>query len=518
MRLSNRAVLASAVVIVVSCITTRAQNLPEVQMQSQRPRISKVSQFAERYENIPLGFEMNRGQTDKQVKFLGRGNGYEVFLTADGAVLALQNASPCPRFRDISPARFGHSPRLVGTVIPGQTRSLSSCNDRLGHVEAGVLQMQLLDSNKTVAPHGDDLLPGTSNYFIGNDPAKWHTNIPTYAEVRYPDVYKGIDLLYHGNQGQLEFDFIVAPYADPGSIRLRLKGAAHLAREASGALFVTTPSGDVLLNKPEIYQPQNDGTRRPISGRFRLMADNTVGVEVGRYDRSRPLVIDPTLAYSTYLGGSTQEYAVSLAVDASGEVFATGLTWSIDFPLTAGAFESVNQAYIVSGVSTAFVSKFNSSGTALLYSTYLGGTAIANTELGQGDYGHAMAVDTQGDAYITGWTYSANFPITPGAFQTTNNSAARSEATGFVSKLNSNGTVLIYSTFLGGSGLDEPTSLALDGSNNVVTTGYREIARIGLACDVSISIRIHSYTLTEVARIRAATNVCRVEEGSPSRT
>jgi pimeloyl-ACP methyl ester carboxylesterase len=163
---------------------------------------------------------------------------------------------------------------------------------------------------------------------------------------------------------------------------------------------------------------------------------------------------------------------VGLAVDSAGETFATGLTWSVDFPLTPGAFESVNQAYIVSGVSTAFISKLNSSGTALLYSTYLGGTAIANTEYGQGDYGHAIAIDSQGDAYVTGWTYSSNFPVTNGAYQITNKAAANSGATGFISKLNSNGTVLIYSTFLGGSTLDDPISIALDSHNNVFTAGF----------------------------------------------
>ena len=149
----------------------------------------------------------------------------------------------------------------------------------------------------------DNLLPGTSNYFIGGDPAKWRTNIPTYAKVRYPEVYNGIDLVYYGNQRQLEFDFIVAPNADPRSIRLQLKGAAHLAENASGALIIATPRGDVLFNKPVIYQLRDDGSRRPIPGGFRLMADNTVRVQVGKYDRSRPLVIDPTLAHSTYLGG-----------------------------------------------------------------------------------------------------------------------------------------------------------------------------------------------------------------------
>ena len=471
---SNRSALLWAVALSISCITSRGHIGAEAQAQSEVHGTShaSVSQFSERYGKLPLSFQQNQGQAPEQVKFLGRGDGYEVFLTADEAVLALHSASRCSTFRDFAPARFGHSPRLVGAVTPGQNRPMGSCNNRLGQEEADVLRMQFLGSNKTVDAQVSDLLPGTSNYFIGNDPAKWRTNIPTYAKVRYPKVYDGIDLVYYGNQRQLEFDFIVAPYADPRSIQLQLKGAAHLAESASGTLIIATQHGEVQFNKPELYQVQEDGSRRSIAGSFRLMANNTVGVQVGKYDRSRPLVIDPTLAYSTYLGGSTQDYAVGLAVDPVGETFVTGLTLSVDFPLTPGAVESVNQAFIVNGVSTAFISKLNSSGTALLYSTYLGGTAIANTEYSQGDYGHAIAIDSQGNAYVTGWTYSSNFPTTTNAYQITNKAAARSEATGFISKLNSNGTVLIYSTYLGGSTLDEPISIALDSQNNVFTTGF----------------------------------------------
>jgi pimeloyl-ACP methyl ester carboxylesterase len=316
-----------------------------------------------------------------------------------------------------------------------------------------------------------DPLPGVANYFLGNNSALWHTNIPTYSRIRYSDIYKGIDLLYYGNQHQLEFDFVIAPGAAPKSIRFRLSGATHIDKDATGALVLALAEGTLVFRKPTLYQ-EIRGVRQSVEGGFHLAADKTVSFTVGPYDHTKPLVIDPSLAYATYLGGSTQEYAVAIAADAAGEAYVTGLTWSLDFPLTPGAFESVNQAYAVSGVSTAFVSKLNSSGTALLYSTYLGGTAIANTEYGQGDYGHAIAIDTQGNAYITGWTYSTNFPVTTGAFQTTNKAAAHAEATGFVSKLNSNGTVLIYSTFLGGSTLDEPTSIALDNANNVVTTGY----------------------------------------------
>ena len=171
---------------------------------------------------------------------------------------------------DMTPARFGHSPRLIGIVIPGQTRPMSFVQSNSGQEKADAVRMQFLGSNEAVDAQGDDLLPGTSNYFIGNDPAKWRTNIPTYAKVRYPEVYKGIDLVYYGNQRQLEFDFIVAPNADPKSIRLQLKGAAHLAENASGALIIATPRGDVLFNKPVIYQLRDDGSRRPDYRRFSL--------------------------------------------------------------------------------------------------------------------------------------------------------------------------------------------------------------------------------------------------------
>ena len=253
--------------------------------------------------------------------------------------------------------------------------------------------------------------------------------------------------------------------------RLHFDGAKALKLDGAGNLIIGADNGEVAFQKPVVYQMAG-AVRQSVEGHFQLLGDNTAGFALGSYDRTKPLVIDPVLTYATYLGGSTEDFAVSIAVDAAGEAYVTGLSWSLDFPLTPGAVDAVNLATSDNDVSTAFISKLNASGTALLYSTYLGGVAVPDTEYGQGDYGHSIAVDANGNAYVTGWTYSSNFPVTHGAYQTTNNAFPTSEATGFVTKLNANGTGLIYSTYLGGSTLDEPTSLALDSAGNAYTTGY----------------------------------------------
>jgi hypothetical protein len=279
-----------------------------------------------------------------------------------------------------------------------------------------------------------------------------------------------VDLVYYGNQKQLEYDFVVAPHADPAPIRLNFEGARDLRLDADGSLTIVAEHGSISFQKPTIYQVVNGG-RRIVAGQFKLHSDNSVGFSLGTYDRSRPLVIDPILAYSTYFGGSDADFVVAVAADKSGNAYVTGLTISEDFPVTPGAFQSVNYATPSNDVSTAFISKFNASGTALLYSTYLGGVAISNTLHQQGDYGKAIAVDASGNAYVTGYTYSTDFPTTPGAFQKGNIPAETHLPTGFVTKLNSTGTGLLYSTFLGGSVLDELTALAIDSAGDAYISG-----------------------------------------------
>ncbi len=431
-----------------------------------------AARLARNYGRLPLSFEANQGQASKSVRFLARGQGYGLYLTSEEAVLTLHKTGTrgaAPRSR--RKARFGHSPELLGSSIPGKKATNGRTGTESAMAVTDVVRMRLAGANPELNPVGTEPLQGTANYILGNDPAKWHTSVPTYARVRYAGVYPGVDLIYYGNQRQLEYDFVVAPGADPKPIRLHFDGAKALKLDGAGSLVIAADNGEVAFHKPVVYQMAG-AVRQSVEGHFQLLGDNTAGFALGSYDRTKPLVIDPVLTYATYLGGSSEDFAVSLAVDTAGEAYVTGLTWSVDFPMTPGAFQTVNLATSTNDVSTAFVCKLNATGTALLYSTYLGGSGVSNAENGQGEYGHSIAVDTTGNAYVTGWTYSSDFPVTSGAYQTTNNAASTAEATGFVTKLNANGTGLVYSTYLGGSTLDEPTSLALDSAGNAYTTGY----------------------------------------------
>jgi len=448
---------APAVAMTVKPAPPSAATLP-----AQRAEIVKD------YARLPLSFEANRGQAAREAKFISRGNGYKLFLTDREAVVALHKPSAsAQRMGLLSKARLG----IKGVSLhQADTGSVAEAINDGGGVTTDILRMQLAGATGQSAPVGLDRLPGIANYFIGNDPAHWHTNVPTYAKVRYAGVYPGVDLVYYGNQQQLEYDFVVAPAASPNAIRLRLEGAAALSLDDNGNLSVRTNNGAVEFEKPLVYQVVH-GRRALVDGQFKLMADNTVGFTLGHYDRARPLVIDPVLLYSTFFGGTNAEFVVAAASDAAGNAYVTGLTISEDFPLTAGAFQAVNFATGANDVSTAFISKFNSSGTALLYSTYLGGVAISNTLHEQGDYGKSIVVDAYGNAYVTGYTYSTDFPITSGAFQKGNIPAELHYPTGFVTKLNPGGTGLVYSTFLGGSLLDELTAIAIDSSGDAFISG-----------------------------------------------
>src|SRR3989449_673084 len=381
------------------------------------------------YGKLPLSFEANQGQTDPQVKFLSRGSGYTLFLTPTEAVLTLTKA-------DVHAKR-----RISGeaTLVEPEKRA------------ATVLRMKLLGANPAPPVAGVGELPGKSNYFIGNDSKKWRANVPTYAKVEYRDVYPGVNLVYYGNQRQLEHDFVVSPDADPTAITLGFEGVDGMAIDALGDLVLRADGSEVRLRQPVVYQ-DHDGRRAVIPTRYVLKAERQVSFEVAAYDSTKPLIIDPVLAYSTFLGGSNDDRGFGIAVDAAGNAYVTGGTGSINFPTTPGAFQTT------SGGGDAFVTKLDPTGAALVYSTYLGGSSC--------DSANGIAVDATGSAYVTGRTVSINFPTTPGAFQTTLNFTDA-----FVTKLNPAGSALVYSTYLGGSRSDEGHAIAVDAAGSAYVTG-----------------------------------------------
>jgi hypothetical protein len=440
------------------------------------------------FARLPLSFEENRGQTDAHVKFLSRGSGYSLFITSTSAVLKLRQPS--------APRRAGN--RAAFSSI------------RIG----------LKDPNLAPQLDGVGELAGKSNYFIGRDPTRWRTGIPTFAGVRLANVYPGINLLYRGEQGRLEYDLELAPHADASRIKLEVDGARDLSLDAAHNLVIRTAAGDVIQHAPVIYQTI-DGQMHPVSGGYVLKDAHTVEFALGKYDTSRALVIDPLLTYASYLGGTGGDEGVSIAVDQNdSSAWITGTTSSTDFPVTSDAFQSTNF-----GDEDVFVTKVSPDGSTLEYSTYAGGsnndeaTGIAvdpngnayvtgltlspdfpvsdgayqitlkgtqdafalaldpnggliySTFLGTAAAGVGIAVDPAGEAIVAGTTYSANFPTTSGSFQSIYPGNNSNPEVGFVTKLNFEGTGPIFSTFMGLSDGGWPFAVALDPSNNIYLAG-----------------------------------------------
>lgn len=408
------------------------RSLPNEAGETNQARVSNS------YGKLPMSFELNEGQVDPRVRFTSRSAGYALYLTSSEAVLRLGGsmATAVPE-------------RSVLSAVP-DNRALQSQESK-----SAVLRIKLVGANATARVTGLNELAGKSNYFIGNDPKKWRVNVPNYASVRYEQVYRGVDLVYYGNQRRLEYDFSVAPGTSPTAIRLAFEGAELVAINASGDLALSTSGGEVCQHRPFVYQEVN-GLRKEIPARYVKKGKSQIGFKVAAYDKNQPLIIDPVLSYSTYLGGSTVDEGFSIAVDSAGNAYVTGLTQSRDFP-TANPLQP--NADIGCCFGDAFVTKLNATGTALVYSTYIGGAAR--------DQGNAIAVDFAGNAYITGKTDSTNFPIS-NALQPTHTGAS-SDA--FVVKLNSTGSVLAYSTYLGGSSLDEGRGIAVDAAGNAYVTG-----------------------------------------------
>jgi len=404
------------------------------------------ARIIEASDSRPLVFEPNQGQTDELVKFLSRGRGHTLFLTGDEAVLALRSRQ---------------------SSLPASL----------------VLRMKLVGADPKALVSGLDALPSTSNYFIGNDPKKWRTHIPNYAQVQYKNVYPGVDLVYYGNERQLEYDFMVAPGADPRSIALAIVGGEAGRQSLSqplvqidrrGDLVVQTEGGKVHLRKPFVYQPsEQEGRPTFVDGSYVLSASRIqdpwsefadreyeVRFEVAAYDHTKPLIIDPVLSYSTYLGGSQDDGGNGIAVDASGNAYVAGSTLSADFPTVTPTPLQGTCGGCDTGFTDAFVAKLDAAGSSLVYTTYLGGSSS--------DQAFAIATDSAGNVYVTGRTYSNNFP-TVNPVQPAIGSLGIADV--FIAKLNAAGSSLVYSTYLGGSSGEQGLGIAVDSDGNAYVVG-----------------------------------------------
>ena len=320
---------------------------------------------------------------------------------------------------------------------------------------------------------GEGRAPGEVNYLRGNDPERWQTELPGYTSVVYRDLWPGVDIVLQGQDGQLKYEFRVRPGARPSDIRLAYAGTEGLALDDAGRLLIETPLGELQDSPPVSYQ-EIDGARVPVHSRYVLNdqggGKQGYGFAVGpNYRPDRELIIDPGVDYSTFLGGSSHEEGNGIAVDAAGNAYIVGTTQSTNFPTTLGAFDRS----FAGGVVDVFVSKLNSNGSGLVYSTYLGGTPTP-LRRGPGDpfeFGRGIAVDANGNAYVTGQTTSSNFPTTSGAFDRTLNVSPNDATDAFVTKLNATGSRLVYSTFLGGTDFDDARGIEVDGSGNAYVTG-----------------------------------------------
>ena len=376
--------------------------------------VAQAAPSASQYAKIPLAFE-RQGEASHE-RYVARGNGYQIALQEGSAAIGLQSEA-------------------------GSNSSIT---------------MNFAGARKVSGTAGAEL-PGKVNYLHGSDPKQWRLGLATYDSVTYREIYPATDVVYRGNQRQMEFDLVLRPGADPGQIRLRFGGASDLRLDGEGALVVGSSAGDLRVPLPVIYQ-EMAGARKTVKGRYALLANHEVGFRLDAYDRGKPLVIDPTIVYAGLIGGGTNTtVAYSVALDSTGNTYITGYTYASDFPTANAAFSQMH------ATPDGFVSKIDPTGTTLLYSTYIGG---ANT-----DVFHSIAVDSTGAAWVTGYTYSVDFPLAS-AYQSTLNGSYNA----VVLKLTPSGG-LAFSTYLGASTYSSSADsygygIAVDPAGNVYATGY----------------------------------------------
>ncbi|HSQ62827.1 MAG TPA: SBBP repeat-containing protein [Polyangiaceae bacterium] len=403
-----------------------AKTTPTPGVGSEKPAEALATVTA-RMTKLPLRFEANAGQWDPRVRFVARQGGATLFLTDEGMTIGLRDVKASPRTAGMSPEE-----------------ERAARDEALAEAKTAAVTLKIVGA-KPAAPKGEEQLITKSNFFLGNDATKWRTNVPNYGQVRAKGWVPGVEVLWHGGESGLEYDLEVAAGVDARGLTFEIEGADRIDVAEDGSLEIATAAGVLAQRPPKVVQ---DG--RELRTRYVLRGAKRVAFAVDDYDGTRALLIDPVFTYSTYLGGSGAEAGngAGIAVDSAGSAYVTGQTTSTDFP-TAGAYQTT-------GASSAFVTKLNASGNALVYSTYLGTNS----------YGKGIAVDASGNAYVTGYT-NGTIP-TVNAFQGSSGVGAYAA---FVTKLSATGSALTYSTYLGGSGDNEARGIAVDGSGNAYVTG-----------------------------------------------
>lgn len=387
-------------------------------------------------------FEPNQGQFPDHVRFVVRGGGTHAFLTDQGATFVLVQYSEAEPESDLLDPLAELDEAASGLPLPEH---------------AWAVQMHF-DQALPVTPIGQERLPGISNHFIGNDPDKWVTEVPQHARVVHQDVWPGIDVVWYGTKEGLKFDVVVAPGSDPARARFSTPGTQSVDVDAAGKLVMATPLGDLVKGAPVAVQPDVDGTV-PVEYE---VSDAVFGFSLGDYDRSTALIIDP-LVYSTYLGGSEQDFGSSVAVDGNGRAYVAGTTWSSGFPVTPGAYQP-----LFTGDRAPFVARFDAMGSVLQYATYLGGTGTYQPLVGfSGDQIKGLDVGDNGEAVLTGTAVTNDFPTTTGAFQETK----QGDNDAFVTRLSSTGSALVWSTYLGGESKEQAGSLVVADDQTVHVVG-----------------------------------------------